>query len=82
MDLEEGVYAMIIGRSCTEKMDANLSLLREKITSSGYRAEGNDLFLFVETSLLKIPESSGQRYLMKIKVREADSSANGTNTGL
>ncbi len=70
--LDEGLYAMIIGKSRTEKMDANLSLLREKIDSSGYQPDDQLLYLFVETSLLRVPQSSGQRYMMKMKVRKKE----------
>ena len=70
MTLEEGTYAMIIGRSCTERMDENLLCLKEMVASRGYEAAEKYFYLFVETSLLKIPESSGQRYLIKMKIRK------------
>lgn len=72
-ELKEGWYAMIIGKSCNGKLDSNLSLLRNKIKSLGYKPAEQYLYFFAENSLMNIPDLSLRRYLLKMKIETEDS---------
>jgi ribonuclease-3 len=62
MTLEEGTYAMIIGRSCTERMDENLLCLKEMVASRGYEAAEKYILSFIIPAIRDVQKFGGKDF--------------------